>query len=44
MQLYYQLTSKPINKAFPQTYHIRTGEADPQFKKFLLDHQKIAKN
>ena len=44
MQLYYKLTGKSIVKAFPQTYHIRTGEADPQFKRFLVEYQQIAKN
>lgn len=35
MLLYYKLTNKPLDKAFPKTYHIRTGENDPQFKIFL---------
>lgn len=43
MQLYYKLTNKPINKAFPNTYHIRMGESDPQFKKFLEEYQRISR-
>ena len=28
LQLYYQLTGRPADSAFPQTYHIANGEKD----------------
>lgn len=43
MRLYYKLSNKPVIKAFPQTYHIRLGENDPQFKMFMEEYQRVSR-